>query len=54
MSLEQWRSNGWLKSHRTDATELGNLLAIADAKDLREEVVGLLAEKYPGLGRQKA
>ena len=49
MSLEQWRSNGWLKSHRTDATEL-----LAFAKDLREEVVGLLAEKYPGLGRQKA
>ena len=33
--MEQWRSNGWLKSHRTDAGELANLLAIAD-RDLAD------------------
>ena len=66
MSLEQWKSNGWLKSHRTDAGELANLLAIADrnladaeaeglldfARELRAEVVGRLGAKYPELGKQ--
>ena len=33
--MEQWKSNGWLKSHRTDAGELANLLAIAD-RDLAD------------------
>lgn len=45
MSLEQWRSNGWLKSHRTDATELGNLLAIAD-RDLADAAAGGLSSDW--------
>ena len=45
MSLEQWKSNGWLKSHRTDATELGNLLAIAD-RDLADAAAGGLSSDW--------
>lgn len=45
MSLEQWRSNGWLKSHRTDAEELGNLLAIAD-RDLADAGAGGISSDW--------
>jgi len=27
MTLEQWLNNGWLRSHKTSAQEIGNLLA---------------------------
>jgi hypothetical protein len=29
MSLSQWESNGWLRSHATSREEIGNLLRIA-------------------------
>lgn len=35
MSLKQWKANGWLKPHQTDAQELRNLLEIAD-RDLQD------------------
>jgi len=28
MALKQWLNNAWLKSHKTSAEEIGNLLAI--------------------------
>ena len=44
MSLSQWRSNGWLRPHKTDRGEVANLLAIADrdindaaAKDISDD-----------------
>jgi hypothetical protein len=30
MSLEQWKSNGWLKSHITSAEEISNLFGIVN------------------------
>lgn len=45
MSLEQWKSNGWLKEHRTDAAELSNLLAIAD-RDLADAGAGGLSNDW--------
>ncbi len=30
MSLRRWADNGWLRTHRTDREEIGNLLAVAD------------------------
>jgi hypothetical protein len=38
MTLKQWLNNGWLKSHKTSAEEIGNLLAIVerDIKDASE------------------
>lgn len=28
MNLQQWANNGWIKPHKTDRQEIGNLLAI--------------------------
>jgi uncharacterized protein (UPF0332 family) len=41
MSLKQWASNGWLKTHKTSAEEIGNLLAIVqrDLQDASKKVV---------------
>jgi hypothetical protein len=41
MTLKQWRNNGWLKSHKTSAEEIGNLLAIVkrDLQDSGEEAI---------------
>lgn len=39
MTLRQWADNGWLKSHKTSAAEIGNLLAIVD-RDLKDAVEG--------------
>lgn len=41
MSLKQWASNGWLRSHRTSPEEVGNLLAIVkrDMRDAAEDVI---------------
>ncbi len=39
MTLKQWTDNGWLKSHRTSAEEIGNLLAIAE-RDLKDVIEG--------------
>jgi hypothetical protein len=30
MSLENWRNNGWLKTHKTSQQEIAALLAVAD------------------------
>lgn len=35
MSLQQWKANGWLKSHQTSEAELRNLLQIVD-RDLED------------------
>jgi len=44
MSLEDWRSSGWLSAHEPSGQEIGDLLAIADRdlKDCRSE--GLSAD----------
>lgn len=44
MSLENWRSNGWLSSHQSSAREVADLLALAD-RDLRDcQAAGLSAD----------
>jgi len=35
MDLQQWQANGWLKPHKTDAQEIGNLLAMIE-RDIRD------------------
>src|SRR5438874_10137237 len=35
MSLEQWANNDWLRSHKTSAREIADLLAIVD-RDLKD------------------
>ena len=35
MNLADWEQNGWLKSHRTSATEIRSLLAVVE-RDLRD------------------
>ena len=35
MSLQQWKANGWLKTHKTSGEELRNLLDIVD-RDLAD------------------
>jgi len=35
MQLQQWQNNGWLRSHQTTATQIGDLLAIVD-RDLED------------------
>jgi hypothetical protein len=47
MSLLQWQNNGWLRPHVTDKIEIANLLDFV--KELRKEVLEILAEKYPEL-----
>ncbi len=54
MSLEQWRSNGWLKSHRTDAGELANLLAIADRDLADADAQGLSSDWKFGIAYNAA
>jgi len=41
MTLKNWQSNGWLKSHRTSAEEVGNLLDIVkrDIGDSQKEAI---------------
>lgn len=41
MTLKQWQDNGWLRSHKTSAEEIGNLLAIVrrDLQDSGEEAI---------------
>ena len=41
MTLKQWQSNGWLRSHKTSAEEVGNLLEIVkrDMKDAKEDAI---------------
>ena len=45
MSLEDWHKFGWLKPHRTDERELGNLLAIAD-RDISDATAGELSNDW--------
>ena len=45
MSLEDWHKFGWLKPHRTDERELGNLLAIAD-RDISDATAGGLSNDW--------
>jgi len=39
MSLEQWTKNGWLRTHKTSAREIADLLAIVD-RDLKDAAAG--------------
>ncbi len=39
MNLKQWADNAWLKSHKTSAEEIGNLLAIVE-RDLKDAIEG--------------
>jgi len=45
MSLAQWKANGWLKAHQTDAQELKNLLEIAD-RDLQDATTRELSNDW--------
>ena len=44
MSLESWLRNGWLLSHRSSASEVQSLLALADRDLADAEVQGLSAD----------
>ena len=37
MTLEQWLSNSWLRSHKTSSEEIHNLMLIVD-RDLKDTV----------------
>lgn len=39
MTLSQWKTNGWLKSHKTSPQEVANLLEIVD-RDLHDAASG--------------
>lgn len=40
MTLQQWSANGWLRSHKTSAKEIANLVAIVD-RDLVDASEGI-------------
>jgi hypothetical protein len=45
MSLENWAKNNWLEQQKSDAAEIGRLLALADGRleDYRRAVAGKLS-----------
>lgn len=45
MILSQWKANGWLKAHVTDAQELSNLLKIAD-RDIADAAADGLSDDW--------
>ena len=45
MSLKQWASNGWLKSHKTSAEEVANLMAIVE-RDLQDASKKTLSDDW--------
>ena len=54
MTLRQWADNGWLKSHKTSAAEIRNLLAIVD-RDLKDAVEGSISADWRfGIGYNAA
>ncbi len=45
MSLQQWASNGWLKSHKSSSKEISNLLAIVE-RDLKDAKQNAISEDW--------
>ncbi len=45
MSLKQWQNNGWLRPHKTDRQEIGNLLAIAD-RDMEDAAANDISDDW--------
>ena len=45
MTLKQWQSNGWLRSHQTSQQEIENLLAIVD-RDLHDAASGEISTDW--------
>jgi hypothetical protein len=54
MSLKQWASNGWLKSHKTTAEEIGNLLAIVKRDFHDAQKTGISADWRFGIAYNAA
>ena len=53
MSLEQWANNGWLRSHKTSAREIADLLAIVD-RDLKDAEGDISADWQYGIAYNAA
>ncbi len=53
MSLEQWANNGWLRSHKTSAREIADLLAIVD-RDLKDAEGDISADWQFGIAYNAA
>jgi len=45
MTLKQWLNNSWLKSHKTSAEEIGNLLAIVE-RDIKDAAEGEISADW--------
>ena len=45
MSLENWRSNGWLRPHKTTASQIAQLLEIVD-RDLKDAATARLSQDW--------
>ena len=53
MSLKQWANNGWLRSHKTSAREIADLLAIVD-RDLKDAEGDISADWQFGIAYNAA
>ena len=53
MNLEQWANNGWLRSHKTSAREIADLLAIVD-RDLKDAEGDISADWQFGIAYNAA
>ncbi len=45
MTLKKWADNAWLRSHKTSAGEIGNLLAIVE-RDLKDAIEGGISSDW--------
>ena len=45
MSLENWQSNGWLRPHKTTASQIAQLLEIVD-RDLKDAATARLSQDW--------
>ena len=53
MTLKQWADNGWLRTHKTSAEEVANLIAIVD-RDLTDATEGISADWRFGIAYNAA
>lgn len=54
MSLAEWKQNGWLRPHKTDIQELGNLLAIVDRDLVDAKAQGISSDWSFGIAYNAA
>ena len=54
MSLKQWADNGWLKPHKTNRQEVGNLLAIVRRDLVDAQASGISADWRFGIAYNAA